>query len=242
MPFYNNGTIIFCTNERIVSKRFGRNPDARRRETPFRAWKLAYAGWNTKLIRPLETSFPEETVLCNPMFYFEGDLLQVTFLASTPNELGLDTHLYEMHGPSWNSLSEPRILSEEYTRTGFLSPRHICLGGDRELRLIDKTNGSRFKLTTSLPNISRVTFDPDNPARILITGMDHTEWYHTLVFNVDTNELLEFQGPAQMYKACLVGNRVVFSYRESEDIEDYQLCVAPLVLSETSETVALEPM
>lgn len=242
MPFYSNDTIVFCVNDHVVSKRFGKNPGRNARPASFRAWKLAWADWKTKSIHPLETYFQDDAVLCNPMFYFEDGTLQVSFIVSIPTETGLDMRMYEMHGPSWNSLSEPNMVCEEFTRTGFLSPRHLCLGTEKSLKLLDKTNGDRFLLTTSLIGISRATFDPDRPERILITGSGQDGVFRTLVFDIETNETLEFTGPAPMYKACLVGNRVIFSYRESEEIEDYQLCIAPLALAESDETVTIETM
>lgn len=238
MPFYSDGEIVFCTNDRVVKKQFGRKR-GKNHDSEYRPWKLAVADWNTKAMRQIETGLPADAVLCNPMFYRDGETLHVSFIGGIPNDDALDTHMYVMQGNSWNSLSEPKLLFEEFVSTGYVSPRHICIGNAKYLTLTDKVQGKRFRLTTSLEGISRATFDPDRPGRILITGMDDYDRYCTLVYDVDTEELLEFTGPGQIYKACLLGNRIVFAYRESEDVEDYQLTVAPLVLEPTEKTVTV---
>jgi hypothetical protein len=71
--------------------------------------------------------------------------------------------------------------------------------------------------------------------------MDEYDQYRTLVYDIETNETLEIKGPAPTYKACLVGNRIIFAYKESEDVEDYQLCVAPLELETTEKSITIEP-
>jgi hypothetical protein len=57
---------------------------------------------------------------------------------------------------------------------------------------------------------------------------------------VETQDVTEIRGPAPSYKACLVGNRIVFSYRESDEVEDYQIHIAPATFEPSSETVAME--
>jgi len=241
MPFYNDGTLIFCTNQRIVKKRFGKSGDTTS-DAEYRPWKLAYADWKTKAVHTLETGLPEDVVHCNPMFHVENDILHVSFIAGFPNEIAMNYLLYGMHGPSWNALSEPKSISGEFTSMGFISPRHVCRGNAHSLSLTDRKNGGRFRVNVPFDAIFRATYDPDRPTRILVTGMDEYDVYRTLVYDMDADETLEIKGPAPTYKACLVGNRIVFAYRESEDVEDYQLCVAPLVLEATEKTITLQPM
>jgi len=241
MPFYNDGTLIFCTSQRIVRKRFRTRGDLTS-EAEYRPWKLAYADWKTKAIRTLETGLPEDVVHCNPMFYVEQGILHVSFIAGFPNETAMNYLLYEMQGESWNSLSEPKKVLEEFTSMGFISPHHVCRGNAHSLSLIDKNKGNRFRVHTPFDALFRATYDPDRPMRLLITGLDEDDQYRTLLYDIDSNETLEIKGPAPTYKACLVGNRIVFAYRETEDVEDYQLCVAPLVLEPTDMEITLEPM
>jgi len=241
MPFYHNGTLIFCTSQRIVKKRFGTRGNSVS-DAEYRPWKLAYADWQTKAIRPLETGLPEDAVHCNPMFHVENGILHVSFIAGIPNETAMHYLLYEMHGSSWDSLSEPRNVFEEFSSMGFISPRFICHGDAQSVYLVDKNDGNRFLVNTSFDAIFRATYDPDHLAKILVTGMDEYDQYRTLLHDIDTNETLEIKGPAPTYKACLVGDRIVFAYRESEDVEDYQLCVAPLELEATDRVITLEPI
>jgi len=241
MPFYNDGTLIFCTSQRIVKRRFGTRGDTTS-EIEFRPWKLAYADWKTKAIRFLETGLPDDTIHCNPMFHTENGMLHVSFIAGIPHDVAMHYLLYEMHGSSWNSLSKPKSISEEFTSMGFVSPRYICSGNAHSLHLIDKTNGKRFRVNTSFDAIFRVTYDPDRQTRILVTGIDEHDQHRTLIYDIVSNETLEIKGPAPVYKACLVGNRIAFAHRESGGIEDYQLCVAPLVLEATEKVITLEAL
>ena len=240
MPFYNDGTLIFCTNQRIVRKRFGTKGTIR--DTEYRPWKLAYADWKTKNIHSLPTGLPDDTVHCSPSFHVEDGILSVSFIAGVPNDVAINYLMYEMHGESWDTLSMPKKISEGFTSMGFISPRLVCHGSGRTLCVIDKKCRKRFRVNTSFDVLCRATYDPEHPARFIVTGMDEDYLYRTLIHDVDTNETLEIKGPAPTYKACLVGNQIVFSYRETEDVEDYQLCVAPLVLEATENAITLEPM
>jgi len=240
MPFYNDGTLIFCTNQRIVKKRFRSHDDAIS-DAEYRPWKLALADWKTKSIRNLDTGLPADVVHCNPMFHVENGVIRVSFIAGFPNDVAMHYLLYEMHGASWDTLSAPKKVSEEFTSMGFISARYICRGDARSLYLIDKQNGNRSRVNVPFDVLFRVTYDPDRPTRLLLTGKDEYDQYRTLVYDIDTQETLEIKGPAPTYKACLVGNRIVFAYRESADLEDYQLCVAPLVLEATDKVITLAP-
>ena len=241
MPFYNDGTLIFCTSQRIVKKRF-RVQGKPTSDAEYRPWKLVYADWTTKSMHALETGLPEDVVHCNPMFYRDNGILHVSFIAGFPNETAMNYLMYEMHGTSWTSLSEPKKVSDAFTSMGFMSPYYLCRGNAHVLHLIDKRNGNRFRVNTTFDTLFRATYDPDRPTRLLMTGRNDDEHYRTLLYDIDSNETLEIKGPAPAYKACLVGNRIVFAYRETEDIEDYQLCVAPLVLEATEKMITLEPM
>ena len=236
MPFFSDGTIIFCMNE--VPARLQTMPDAPETTSDYRPWRIYRADWATKSIHPVHTTMPDNAVLCNPMFFKENNQLQVSFIAGIPHPGGLSYRLYEMHGSDWDTLSDPRKVGEQFARTGFVSPRHFCLGGEHTLDLMDRLSHLRYRLTTSMQRIARVTFDPRQPSRLLVTGI-RDERYKTIVYDIDTQETSEITGPAPAYKACLVGNRVVFSYRESTELEDFQLHVAPLELQPATETVTV---
>ncbi len=237
MPFFSDGTIIFCMNEDPATLRTG--TDGSEQETPYRPWRIFRADWTSKTIVPVRTTMPDKVVLCNPMFFRDKGDLHVSFIAGIPNSGGFAYHLYAMYGASWETLCDPVKVGDQFARTGFVSPRHFCLGGEQELNLMDRINHKRYRLMTSLDRIARITFDPQQPSRLLITGSSGDQ-YKTLIFDVDTDTVSQIVGPAPVYKACLVGNRVVFSYRESEEIEDFQLHVAPLELQPTSDSVSIE--
>ena len=239
MPFYNDGEIVFCVNERLITRQFGQKYGLSR-PSEYRPWKLACANWNKKSICPISVNMPEDAVLCNPTFYRTNEKILFSFVAGIPRDEELDYHLYQMTGDSWETLSEPVPVLQEHARTGFVSPRHCCIGGESYLVLYDRQKNEWQRVDTSLFRIARAIYDPENPARLLITGPDETDAYCTLIFDVDSKETLEIRGPAPVYKCCLVGNRIVFSYRESEDLEDYQLHIAPADFSPTDETVSLE--
>lgn len=237
MPFFNDGTLIFCMNETPAF--LPKSPDDHSQATAYRPWRLYRADWATKTIVPVPTFLPDGAVLCNPTFFKEGNELQVSFIGGLPSPDGFNYRLYAMRGSSWETLGEPARVSEQFARTGFVSPRHFCLGGDRTLRLFDRLSRFRFTLTTTFDGIARATFDPQQPSRLLITGASDGT-YKTLLYDVDADTVRQIVGTAPVYKACLVGNRVVFSYRESEEIEDFQLHVAPLELQPTSDSVSLQ--
>jgi hypothetical protein len=241
MPFYRDGTLIFCTSQQITQRQF-RSSDTTVRDTEYRPWKLALADWETGAIRSLETGLPEDVIHCNPMFHVEDGVIRVSFIAGFPHEVAIHYLMYEMHGTSWDTLSEPQKVSEEFTCMGFISPRHICSGDTQTLYLTDKEDGSRFRVKTLFEAILRAAYDPDCPTRLIITGMDECDQYRTVIYDTVSHETLEINGPAPTYKACLVGNRIAFARRETEDIEDYQLCTAPFVLEATDKAITLEPV
>ncbi|MCL2744620.1 MAG: hypothetical protein FWE67_12280 [Planctomycetaceae bacterium] len=233
MPFYSGGMLVFCMNESPAVLR-----TKTEQESEYRPWRIYRADWTTKSIVPVQAEMPDNAVLCNPMFFTESGMLNVSFIAGIPYEAGFRYKLYAMQGASWETLSSPVPVGEQSARTGFVSPRHFCLGGERMLNLLDKSSHQRYRLTVSLDAVARVTFDPQQPERLLITG-NKSGLYKTLLFDTETKSVSEFSGPAPVYKACLVGNRIVFSYRESEEVEDFQLYAAPLVLQPSEETVSM---
>lgn len=239
MPFYNDGMIVFCMNE--VPAKLRTRAGLTEQESDYRPWQIFRADWTTKSIFPVRCSMPQDAVLCNPMFFKESNLLHVSFIAGIPHEARFQYRLYAMHGATWDTLCDSAPVSPQFARTGFVSPRHFCLGSDHELELLDRVDHRRYRLTTSLDNIARVTFDPQEPSRLLITGADEGH-FKTLIFDTATGSIHEIVGPAPVYKACLVGNRVIYSYRESEEIEDFQLHIAPLELQPTTDSVSLLPM
>lgn len=238
MPFYNDGTLVFCTNSKLTRRHFGRKYGLSS-PSDYRPWSLAYADWHQKQVRPIRVDLPEDSVLCNPTFYRENGNIIFSFVAGVPNEEKLDYHLYRMTGPSWDDLGEAVQAVPEYSRTGFVSPRHCCIGGESYLVLYDKEKNEWQKLITSLDRIARAVYDPDRPSQILITGLNGLGIFCTLAFDVDTHETRELQGPDSVYKCCLVGNRLVYSYRESPDLEDYQLHVGTANFVDTGEAVEL---
>jgi len=241
MPFYNDGTLIFCTNQRIVKKRFG-TKGSTTRDVEYRPWELAYADWKTKSIHSLPTGLPDDTVHCSPSFYWEDGILRISFIAGVPNDVAVNYLMYEMHGESWDSLSAPKKVSEEFTSMGFIGSRLVCRGTARSLYVFDKNCGIHFRFNAPFDALLRATCDPERPERFLVTGMDEDDQYRTLIYDIDTNETLEIKGPAPTYKACLVEDQIIFAHRETEDVEDYQLCVAPLVLEATKKMITLESM
>lgn len=245
MPFYNDGTIIFCVSDRVTRHKFIDNAAVARRfdtgtRNEYRPWKLAICDWTTKKIQPLEIGMPEDVVLCNPTFFQNNDGISVSFVAGKPHDQGLEYHLYQMKGDSWATLGEPQQIGEEYSQTGFVNSRLYCLGGAGFLTVLDQLKGERSRITTSLEEMSRAIYDPNAHGKLLITGVDEWDEYCTLLFDIDTKEVQEIRGPAPSYKACLVGNRIVFSYKESEETEDYQLHVAPAEFTETQHSVVME--
>lgn len=238
MPFYNDGMLIFCMNETVASRQVDRQlRTAGPTVTAYRPWTLATAEWASKKIAPLTVGMPSDAILCNPTFYQDGQELRVSFIAGVPFENGLSYHLYEMVGDSWQNFSPPQQVGNEFAKTGFVSSIYYCLGGERQLVLLDRRSHDRFRLTTSLHEISRAIYDPERPPRLLITGINAWGEFVTLMFDMETQEVTEICGPAPSYKACLIGDRILFSYRESDEVEDYQIHIAPATFEPSSETV-----
>ena len=238
MPFYNDGMLIFCTNESVASRKVNRQLRvAGPTEADYRPWKLAVAEWTNKTITPIDVGMPDDAILCNPTFHQDGKELHVSFVAGVPFEDGVSYHLYEMTGDSWQNLTSPQQVGNEAAKTGFVSPVYYCLGGEHQLTLLDRRNHDRFRLMTSLREISRAIYDPERPPRLLITGINVWGEYVTLMFDMETQEVTEIHGPAPAYKACLIGDRILFSYRESDEVEDYQIHIAPATFEPSSETV-----
>lgn len=245
MPFYNDGTIIFCVSDRVARHKFVDNTAFAQRfdagaRNEYRPWKLAACDWATRKIQHLEIGMPEDDVLCNPTFFQNNDGISVSFVAGKPHAQGLEYHLYQMKGDSWTSLGKPQQIGEEYAQTGFVNSRLYCLGGASYLTVLDQLKGERSRITTSLEEISRVIYDPNAPGKLLITGVDEWNEFCTLLFDIDTREVQDIRGPAPSYKACLVGNRIVFSHKESNEAEDYQLHIATAEFTETAHSVVME--
>jgi hypothetical protein len=240
MPFYSDGTIIFCTNDNLVKRRFqGRRHFTASPQMEYRPWKLAYANWADKNIALIPTGTPNDAILCNPTFHRHGEELHISFIAGIPHEEGIAYRLYEMSGTSWQNLSTPQQVGEEFAKTGFVSSEFYCLGDTNRLTLLNRRSHERLRITTSLREISRAIYDPEQPLRLLITGIDVENKYVTLLFDTATQSVSEIRGPAPSYKACLVGSRIVFSYKESDATEDYQLHIAPALFEPTTETVQM---
>lgn len=243
MPFYNDGTLVFCVNDEPVRcsadqkvKQLLRQENL---EVAYRPWKLAIADWTTKRIRNVNLPFPNDAVLCNPTFYEEDGVLNVSFIAGKPTTGAEQYRLYHTSGTSWLDLAAPQVAARRPARTGFVNARFYCLGSASELLLLDRQDDERYRLTTSLQRISRAIYDPEKPDRLLITGMNRFQEFLTLIFDTETRSVQEVRGPAPCYKACLVGSRIVFAYRESEELEDYHIHIAPAVFQPTDETVQM---
>ncbi len=240
MPFYNGNELLFCWNEEPVTKLIGYHPEWKDpgRQMSYRPWRMAWADWTSKQITTIQTGMARDAILCNPTFFRKDQILTLTFTAGIPHANGFDYHLYQMTGESWESLSTPQQIGPPACRTGFVNSKFCCFGGSR-LDLIDRAFHVRYRITTSLLDVSRVSYDPNDHERLLLTGRNTEEVYTTLLFHTQTRELQEIITPANCYKACLVGSRLVFSNRESEELEDYQLHITSPEIGNSEEFVSI---
>lgn len=238
MPFYSGNELLFCYNTEPITKLIGNHSEwgEAGREVTYRPWRMAWADWTSKQITTIVTGMARDAILCNPTFFWKDQVLTLTFIAGIPHADGFDYRLYQMTGESWESLLPPRQIGPPGCRTGFMNSRFSCFGGST-LDLVDRDTRVRYRIRTSLLEIARAAYDPDDHERFLLTGRNRARVYTTLLFNVRTQELQEIVTPSNCYKACLVGARLVFSNRESDDIEDYQLHITSPEIGDSEETV-----
>ena len=240
MPFYGGSELLFCYNEEPVTKLIGYHPEWKEpgRRISYRPWRMAWADWTSKQITTIATGMARDAILCNPTFFQKDQILTLTFTAGIPHADGFDYHLYQMTGDSWSTLSAPKQIGPPACRTGFVNSKFSCFGSEA-LDLIDRSARIRYRIRTSLLDISRASYDPNDHERLLLTGRNREQVYTTLLFHTRTHELQEIMIPANCYKACLVGSRLVFSHRESEGLEDYQLHITSPEIGDSEETVSM---
>jgi hypothetical protein len=241
MPFFDGQTLLFCqagspieyqtpreggiwrilTQKPELRAHFAQLP--RHSTLRYRPWKLAWCPWQDRRPRPLFTGLPADAVECSPAFYREGDVYHVSFLGGVPGPQGLTYFLYQMSGNSLDQLSRPDRVSEQPTRLGFVSARHICTESLDGVRVTERARGLTFQLILPWNHLYRATFASDAPQQLLLSGQDEQGVFRTLQYDCDTGATHEVQAAGPLYKASLCGGEVVFAYRGEGDFEDRHL-------------------
>jgi hypothetical protein len=186
--------------------------------TPRRTWKLHYRlGENTHRI---ETGFEPDVTECSPAAWRDDDGWHLSFIAGrVGGDDGLPYRLYEMTGPSLDSLSPPRPIAA--TMVGCLYDRLLAIH-----RYV--VNQSRLRITgpthveiRSERRIMRVTCRADRPATLLMTcwSNDHPITYAYDIPSETWARIRTADG-RDVYKCSLYGDRMIHAVQAGDDFED----------------------
>jgi len=241
MPFFDGRTLVFCRSAEVRQRRFKKggaiwqaleeHPELRERFAAlsryslfeYRPWKLAWCDWRQREPRTIVTGLPAEAIECSPAFYRAEGFYQLSFLGGVPREERMEYHLYVMRGPSLEALGPAERVTDEPTRLGFLSPQWSCRSAGPHLRLEAQTVGHSLMLEHSFARLHRMTYCADDPQRLILTGRGGDFQSLSLVHDLRTGTTHEIRLPEPVYKATLWRNRIVFSARVSDELEDFEL-------------------
>lgn len=174
MPFlYRDGDLFILL--------FGRSLFASRRVPQYsrsgttRIWRLAWVSgdphsgrWGA--VKSFHTGLPLNEVECCPCLSHEGSQVHVSFIGTLRHGTGdLEYRLFRMSGPSLDRLAPAEVVSDEECFSGFWRADLSAIANGRDSRI--RLRGSiEAALNTGFARVERLSFDPENPQRLLITG------------------------------------------------------------------------
>ncbi len=140
-----------------------------------RIWRLAWQKYDLRsgamgLLHRLDTGLEANEVACSPCVdTVEGDIT-VSFIGTAHHGTGpLEHHLFRMRGPSLDQLQPAVAVSSVPCFCGFSRPDLTATGSgaDGYFRL---EGAVQARFSTSFTEIARLSYDPNHPWQLLITG------------------------------------------------------------------------
>ena len=210
-----------------------------RRGSTDQKWKLHYADSSGQYHR-LETGLPDDATECSPTAWHDDRGWHVTFIAGGWSEDRL-FRLYRMDGQSLDSISQP-VAIHAGTRAGFvLQDRMVFAAKQDHIHIVEPAGSKTIELGGA--NIYRVSYRPDQPDCLLISGgwnTDNPDGIFVLQYDLSTGDqhFIECDGkPA--YKCALLGDRVIYAERIGKDFEDRRLRQASQVVRRPAKVALL---
>lgn len=179
-------------------------------------WKLHYLGEDGQPVR-LHTGLGDDVIECAPTAWQDASGWHVSFIAGGAKD-NPRYHLYRMDGPSLASLSQP--VPMQNARTGFVHRDRIAWGERQDLIHVREPAGDQ---DIELPGayIYRVSYRPDEPERLLISGQwIGEEEVFSIEYDLASGEQSEITCDGKpAYKCAMLGERVIFADRIGEHFE-----------------------
>ncbi len=210
-----------------------------RREGTDEPWKLHYADSSGQCHR-IESGLPDDATECSPTAWHDDRGWHVTFIAGGWSEDRL-FRLYRMDGQSLDSMSQP-VAIHAGTRAGFvLQDRMVFAEKQDYIHIVEPAGSKTIELGGA--NIYRVSYRPDQPASLLISGgwnTDNPDGIFVLEYDLLSGDqhFIEADGkPA--YKCAILGDRVIYAERIGKDFEDRRLREASQVVRRPAKVAAM---
>ncbi len=155
------------------------------REGTDQPWKLHYAD-NSGQYHLIETGLPDGATECSPTAWHDDRGWHVTFIAGGWSEDRL-FRLYRIDGQSLDAMNSPVALHAG-TRAGFvLQDRMVFAAKQDHIHIVEPPGDKTIELGGA--NIYRVSYRPDQPDCLLISGgwnTDHPDGVFVLEYDLPT--------------------------------------------------------
>lgn len=183
-----------------------------------RAWKLARGTFNTGTqavtsLDLLDTGLECNELACSPCVSRSNGNVSLSFIGTARHGTGtLEHHLFLMSGPSLDRLGRAARVSNGRCYCGFWRSDLIATatGLDGQFQLQGQVQGN---YSTSFKQLDRLSFDPDQPWHLLITGsLIENQLSRTIVYDAKQDVVLgELQlSGAPTYKPALSGGLLAY--------------------------------
>jgi hypothetical protein len=121
-----------------------------------------------------------------------------------------------------------------------VSPHHVCWGIRSTVNLTEKVSGNILRFKTNFVSIRRVTFLAENPAKLLITGLDQARKYRTVLHDLSSGATSDVSAEGPVYKSTLSGERIVHTELRRDGFENRELCHGNYTLSPSTIKISQE--
>lgn len=185
-------------------------------------WKLHH--FENGMWKRIDTSLPYDATECSPTAEYDSDSnkWKVSFIAGG-YEADRKFYLYKVA-----DLENPKLEKIVQAEVGFIFKNRIvharCSG---DIVITDDMQIKTLKLT-NVEYLYRLSFNPNNPNELLISGQDFDGKLFSWVCNVRSNTLFEiYDNSTPAYKACLFNDECFYAKRnDSDGFEDRHIIKA----------------
>jgi len=172
-------------------------------------WKLHH--FDEGEWKRIPTGLPDDATECSPTAEFVNEKWQVSFVAGG-FESDRRFYLYKIDGIG--STPEKVIPAD----VGFIWKNRIIYGNRLGELFIADGNKTQKLTFTDVEYLYRVSYNPDNPQELLISGQDKNGELFSWICNITARTLQSLCidcNPA--YKAALFGDKCYYTYRNDTD-------------------------